>query len=243
MWNLIGCEEMNVRVDGTGRRNQPFAGDHLGAGADHQIRIDAILDLGVAGLTDADDQSVLDADVGLHDAEHRVHDDHRANDEIEDAVGVAAAGNLAHTVAHDFAAAVDGFLAGQHEAPFDAGNERRVGEPEAITLGRAIKRRVRLPRDGAHRAKPPLTRLLKPITRLLPPKSTRSTSRSSPASKRIDCPAGTSRRMPSAASRSNSSARLTSEKWKCEPTWIGLSPVLRTESLRVRRPALISIGS
>ena len=31
------------------------------------------------------------------------------------------------------------------------------------------------------------------------------------------------------AARSNSSSGLTSKKWKCEPTWIGRSPRLRTE--------------
>src|SRR5207244_7912208 len=103
-----------------------------------------------------------------------------------------------------------GFLAGEHEALLDLRDQRGVGEPEAVARGRAVERRVRLPRDGAHRGRPPSTSLLKPITRRLPPSSTRSTSRSLPASKRIDCPAGTSRRVPSAASRSNSSARLTS---------------------------------
>jgi len=36
---------------------------------------------------------------------------------------------------------------------------------------------------------------------------------------------------PNAAARSNASARLTSKKWKCEPTWTGRSPVLRTLSV------------
>ena len=76
----------------------------------------------------------------------------------------------------------------------------------------------------------PSSRLLKPITRPVPPNSTSSMSRSSPASKRIDCPDGTSRRIPNVAGRSKSNARLTSKKWKCEPTWIGRSPVLRTDS-------------
>jgi len=35
---------------------------------------------------------------------------------------------------------------------------------------------------------------------------------------------------PKAAARSNSRARLTSKKWKCEPTCTGRSPVLRTFS-------------
>src|SRR5262249_38302540 len=130
----------------------------------------------------------------------------------------APTGDLAHAVAHGLAAAVDRLLAGQHEAALDLRDQRTVREPEPVAHGRAVERGVDLPRDEAHRGRLPFTRLLKPITRLLPPRSTRSTSRSSPASKRIDWPDGTSRRMPSAASRSNSSALLTSKKWKCEPT-------------------------
>ena len=56
-------------------------------------------------------------------------------------------------------------------------------------------------------------------------------------------PDGTSSLMPRVFGRSNCRARLTSKKWKCEPTWIGRSPVLRTESRSVRRPALISIAA
>ena len=48
--------------------------------------------------------------------------------------------------------------------------------------------------------------------------------------------------MPKAAGRSNSRERLVSKKWKCEPTWIGRSPVLRTFRVTVGRPALISMS-
>src|SRR5262249_56708994 len=51
------------------------------------------------------------------------------------------------------------------------------------------------------------------------------------------------KRMPYAAARSKTRQRLTSGKWKCEPTCTGRSPVLATSSRRVGRPALISIGS
>src|SRR5262249_30273530 len=155
-------------------------------GADDEIRVDAVLHARVARLTDANDQSAADPDVCLQDPEQRVHHDHGGNDEVEDAVRVAVTGDLTHTVADDFAAPVDGFLAGEHEALLDLGDQGRVGEPEAVARGRAVQRRVRLPRDRAHRSRPPSTSLSKPnIRRLLPPSSTRSTSRSSPASKRI----------------------------------------------------------
>src|SRR5437870_2031324 len=48
--------------------------------------------------------------------------------------------------------------------------------------------------------------------------------------------AGTLSRSPKACARSKRSARLTSKKWKCEPIWIGRSPVLVTVRSTVRRP-------
>src|SRR5262245_24949355 len=44
-------------------------------------------------------------------------------------------------------------------------------------------------------------------------------------------------RIPKAAARSKRSALLASKKWKCEPTWMGRSPVLATTSSTVRRPS------
>ena len=44
----------------------PFAGDDLGAGADHDV--DAGLHVGIAGLAELRDRAVLDPDVALDDA-------------------------------------------------------------------------------------------------------------------------------------------------------------------------------
>jgi hypothetical protein len=77
-----------VRVDRAGGNDEALAGDHLGAGADGQLRVDAVLDVRVPGPADADETSVLDADVGLHDPEHRIHHDDRGDQQVEHAVGV-----------------------------------------------------------------------------------------------------------------------------------------------------------
>src|SRR6185369_4719456 len=44
------------------------------------------------------------------------------------------------------------------------------------------------------------------------------------------------------AARSKARARFTSKKWKCEPTWIGRSPVLVTTSSTVARPAFATMS-
>src|SRR4029453_505000 len=69
-----------------------------------------------------------------------------------------------------------------------------------------------------------------------PASSTSVTRFSSPGSKRTAVPAGTLSRMPNACARSNRSVRLTSKKWKCEPTWMGRSAVLVNISSTARRP-------
>src|SRR4051812_9302282 len=52
-----------------------------------------------------------------------------------------------------------------------------------------------------------------------------------------------SRWNPRAAPLSNSRARLTSKKWKWEPTWTGRSPVFVTSISRTSRPSLHRTGS
>ena len=63
---LLGRDEMDVRVDAARREQTALARDDLGARADDDV--DAGLDVRVAGLADAGDAAVLDADVGLDDA-------------------------------------------------------------------------------------------------------------------------------------------------------------------------------
>src|SRR5262245_48214370 len=89
----------------------------------------------------------------------------------------------------------------------------------------------------------PSTRRFRPITFRAPPIATSSTSRVSPGSNLTAVPDAMFKRMPYAAARSNARQRLTSGKWKCEPTCTGRSPVFTTSSRRVGRPTLISIGS
>src|SRR5262249_51116091 len=89
----------------------------------------------------------------------------------------------------------------------------------------------------------PSTRRLRPITSRVPPIATSSTPTVSPGSNLTAVPDAMFRRMPYAAARSKTRQRLTSRKWKWEPTCTGRSPVLATSRRRVNRPALISIGS
>ncbi len=79
---------MDVRVEAAGGEDLALAGDRLGARADDDV--DAGLDVRIAGLADAGDPAVLDADVGLDDAP--VVDDQRVGDDRVD--GAFGAGRL-----------------------------------------------------------------------------------------------------------------------------------------------------
>ena len=53
--DLLRADEVDVGVDAAGRADLPLAGDDLGAGPDHQPRVDARLRQRVARLADGHD--------------------------------------------------------------------------------------------------------------------------------------------------------------------------------------------
>ena len=75
----LRADEVHVAVDRAGGEDPAVAGDDLGARADHQVGVDAVHRVGVAGLAERDDPAVADADVGLDDAPVVEHD--RAGDD------------------------------------------------------------------------------------------------------------------------------------------------------------------
>ena len=90
---------------------------------------------GIAGLADAGDLAVLDADVGLDDAP--VVDDQRVGDDGVDGAFAARELRLAHAVADDLAAAELHLLAIGGEVLLDLDDEVGVGEADLVADGRA----------------------------------------------------------------------------------------------------------
>lgn len=64
-FDLLWAYEVYVGVDGAGCYDVFFAGDDFGRGADGEGWVDVGHDVWVACFSDADDESVLDADVCL----------------------------------------------------------------------------------------------------------------------------------------------------------------------------------
>src|ERR1700730_9477847 len=97
----LRADKMDVRIDPAGGDDSIFSGDGLGPGPDHDV--DPGLDVGVAGLANAADATVADADIGLDDAP--MVEDHGVGDDGIDGTLGARSLPLPHAVADDFAAA------------------------------------------------------------------------------------------------------------------------------------------
>ncbi len=155
---------MDVRVDAAGGDDAALAGDRLGARPDHDI--DAGLDVGVAGLADAADAAVADADIGFDDAP--MVEDHGVGDDGVD--GALGAGRLPlpHPVADHLAAAELDLLAIDRAVALDLDDEVGIGEPQPVAGGRAEHRGIGGARDRRRHQSLPLILPLKPTTRRSP---------------------------------------------------------------------------
>ncbi len=129
----LRADPMDMRIDAAGGDDPALAGDRLGAGADHDV--DARLDIGVAGLADAADPAVADADIGLDDAP-MVEDHGVGDDRVDRALGAAALA-LPHAVADHLAAAELDLLAIDRAVALDLDDEFGVGEPQPVAGRRA----------------------------------------------------------------------------------------------------------
>src|SRR4029079_16353970 len=143
--DLLRRDEVNVRVDAAGGEQAALAGDDLRARPDHDV--DTRLHVGVAGLADAVNAAVLDADVRLDDSADVEHDrvgDHR--------VGNAHPASLAlsHPVADHLAAAELHLLAVDGVVALDLDHQVGVGEADAVAGGGTVHRGVRMSADRLH---------------------------------------------------------------------------------------------
>ena len=111
----LRADEMDVAVNAAGGDDGTLGRNHLGGRADgHGVflagggvrvgRAEAGLDAGISRVTDADDAAVLDAEVGLDDAEHGVENRSVGHEHIK-RLGVRRLRILPHSVADDLAAA------------------------------------------------------------------------------------------------------------------------------------------
>ena len=137
---------MNVRVDAAGSQDQAFAGDDLGGCTDRDR--DAGLDVGVAGFADRSDHAVLQTNIGLDDAGHRIEDE-CIGDHGVDHVGRHPLA-LAHAVSDHLAAAELDLFAIDGVIGLDLDDQIGIGQPQSITDGGAVHFRIRAARESGH---------------------------------------------------------------------------------------------
>ncbi len=155
--DLLRADEVDMGVDAARGDDHPLARDHLGARTDDDRH--ARLDIGIAGLADAGDAAVLDADIGLDDAP--MVDDQRIGDHGVDAVARQPLA-LPHAVADHLAAAELDLLAVDREILLDLDDQRGVGQPHAVADGRPEHLGISLPSDRQRHHSAPMILPLKP---------------------------------------------------------------------------------
>ena len=137
---------MDVRVDAAGSQDQAFAGDDFSGRTDRDR--DAGLDVGVAGLADRRDHAVLQTNIGLDDAGHRIEDECIGNHGV-DHVGRHPLA-LTHAVADHLAAAELDLFAIDGVIGLDLNDQIGIGQPESIADGGPIHFRIRAARESGH---------------------------------------------------------------------------------------------
>ena len=214
----LRADQVDVAVDRAGGDDPAVARHDLGRRPDHERRVDAVDRVGVAGLADADDPAVANADVGLDDAPVVEHD--RARDhEVGRAVGARSSSPGPSTRGSPCRRRTPPRRRRRSGPRSTSIQQVGVGEPDPVAVGRPVQRGVadRSMRSSTS-SRPGVERARRPRRAAGDDPSRRRTARGRhrraiPGSNRTDVPAGTSSRRPRAAARSNASAGLASAKW------------------------------
>ena len=150
--HLGGRQEVHVHVDRARGEDPALARDDVGGRADHEVRVDAVGDVGVAGPAERDDPAVAEPDVGLDDAP--VVEDHGVGDDrVGRALGPRQRG-LGHRLPDRLASAEDGLLAAEGQVLLDLDPQVGVAEPDLVPDGGAVERGVLAAGELSHRPAP-----------------------------------------------------------------------------------------
>ena len=132
--DLLGADEMDMRVHPPCGQDAPLARDDLGARADDDVH--PWLSIRVARLADLQDAPVAQSDVGLPDA-RMIHDQRVGDDRIR---RPARAADLAlpHAVADHLAAAELHLFAVSGQVTLHLDDQIGIGQPDPVASGRPV---------------------------------------------------------------------------------------------------------
>ena len=146
--------EVNVDVDAARRRDQPLRIADRGRSAAEQRGVHPVHHRRVAGLADAGDEALLDADIALDDTQDWIDDDGVGDQHVERARCAVEPGDEADAVPQSLAAAVQALLAQHAVVVLDLGQELAVAETHAVAGRGPVERRVLRPAHPCHRSSP-----------------------------------------------------------------------------------------
>lgn len=110
----------------------------------------AVHDRRIAGLAEAGDPSLADAEVALHDAEHRIDEHDIAEQHVERALCAGHAGDHPDAVAKGLAAAMQAFVAIDRVVVLHHGDQRGVAQPDAVSGGGSVQGGILGAGDAGH---------------------------------------------------------------------------------------------
>ena len=128
---------MDVAVDAARREDQVLARDSVRCSAGYHIRINTIHRIGVARFTDACDAAILDAHVGLYDADYGVDDRDVGDDQVERPGLRSYRVGEPHSVAHSLASTIDHFVAIVAQVALDLDVEIGIAQTHFVAHRRA----------------------------------------------------------------------------------------------------------
>lgn len=138
---LLRTDEVDMRIDAAGCDDTAFSRNRFRAGTDLHAGRDVGHEVGISGMTDADDAAVLDTDIGLDDS-GVVENERTRNHGVQLAAAARGSSGLPHPVTNGLAAAEDRFLSGDDPILFDLDDEVRVAESDTITDRGPVQRCV-----------------------------------------------------------------------------------------------------
>ena len=124
---------MNMGIDPASCEDKVRARDGVGCEPDLETGRDAIHRLRIARLANRADAPILDTDVGLHYAKHRVDDGHVGDHQIGRAACARHLVVHAHAFAHALAAAEDELVAIAAQIALNFDEQARIPQSDAIT--------------------------------------------------------------------------------------------------------------
>src|SRR3984957_16636679 len=144
---LLLRQEMRMALHGAGGSNVEIAVDASGVGAGPQVWMNAIHDIRVAGLPDADDASIADADVSLHDPQNSIDNRGVMDHHVQRPRGIGSACLKTLAVAHRLAGARCQFVSGDRVIMFNLGHQLGIAEADHVAFGGPEDFRIGLPAD------------------------------------------------------------------------------------------------